>query len=154
MPPAFNLSQDQTLQFNPTNTHNSLTVILITSMDFSIRVIAFNTFAWPKSLASRHPHLSVVQIVKDQRRAVQSNVSSRETRLWRTSYSPSSTSGKFIPQNTQLNPTTPPHIRQHLKTRLLKSRAFYTPCKKTQEGQLIYLFRVITPMQGSSLRVI
>jgi hypothetical protein len=65
MPPAFNLSQDQTLQFNPTNTHNSLTVILITSICFHIRVIAFNTFLSPKQLASRHPHLSVVQIVKE-----------------------------------------------------------------------------------------
>src|SRR6185369_3503015 len=34
-------------------------------MDLSIRVIAFNTFLRLASLASRHPHLSVVQIVKD-----------------------------------------------------------------------------------------
>ena len=43
MPPAFNLSQDQTLQFNP-KLHNSLTVILITSMYLYIRVIALILF--------------------------------------------------------------------------------------------------------------
>ena len=35
-------------------------------MDLSIRVIAFNTFVQLALLASRHPHLSVVQVVKDQ----------------------------------------------------------------------------------------
>jgi hypothetical protein len=35
-------------------------------MDLSIRVIAFNTFRDQSHFASRHPHLSVVQIFKDQ----------------------------------------------------------------------------------------
>jgi hypothetical protein len=34
-------------------------------MDLSIRVIAFNTFCDQSHFASRHPHLSVVQIVKE-----------------------------------------------------------------------------------------
>jgi len=34
-------------------------------MDLSIRVIAFNTFCNLRRFASRHPHLSVVQIVKE-----------------------------------------------------------------------------------------
>jgi len=34
-------------------------------MDLSIRVIAFNTLCDRSHFASRHPHLSVVQIVKE-----------------------------------------------------------------------------------------
>ncbi len=50
-------------------------------MDLSIRVIAFNTFLRFASLASRHPHLSVVQIVKDHfHRAVSLNPSAAEKR--------------------------------------------------------------------------
>ena len=50
-------------------------------MDLSIRVIAFNTFVQLASLASRHPHLSVVQIVKDHfHRAVSLNPSAAEKR--------------------------------------------------------------------------
>ena len=70
MPPAFNLSQDQTLQFNPTNTHNSLTVDCYIYLDGSLHPCdCLNTFCDQSRFASRHPHLSVVQIVKDQRRA-------------------------------------------------------------------------------------
>jgi hypothetical protein len=35
-------------------------------MDLSIRVIAFNTFCDRSRFASRHPHLSVVQVFKDR----------------------------------------------------------------------------------------
>ena len=35
-------------------------------MDLSIRVIAFNTFCDLRRFASRHPHLSVVQVFKDR----------------------------------------------------------------------------------------
>ena len=50
-------------------------------MDLSIRVIAFNTFVQLALLASRHPHLSVVQVVKDHfRRAVVFTSSAAERR--------------------------------------------------------------------------
>ena len=66
MPPAFNLSQDQTLQFNPTNTHNSLTVDFYIYLDGSLHPCdCLNTLCDRSHFASRHPHLSVVQIFKD-----------------------------------------------------------------------------------------
>ena len=66
MPPAFNLSQDQTLQFNPTNTHNSLTVEFYFYLDGSLHPCdCLNTLCDRSHFASRHPHLSVVQIFKE-----------------------------------------------------------------------------------------
>ena len=67
MPPAFNLSQDQTLQFNPTNLQftDSNSHYL---MDLSIRVIALMLCCDLSHFASRHPHLSVVQVFKDHLR--------------------------------------------------------------------------------------
>ena len=66
MPPAFNLSQDQTLQFNPTNTHNSLTVEFYFYLDGSLHPCdCLNTLCDQSHFASRHPHLSVVQIFKE-----------------------------------------------------------------------------------------
>jgi len=52
-------------------------------MDLSIRVIAFNAFCNSRCFASRHPHLSVVQIFKDQAATSKKPVCSREARLWR-----------------------------------------------------------------------
>ena len=81
MPPAFNLSQDQTLQFNPK--HSQFTdgrIFTSTSMDLSIRVIALILFCNLRRFASRHPHLSVVQIFKDHRRAVSFDSSAAERR--------------------------------------------------------------------------
>jgi len=50
-------------------------------MDLSIRVIAFNTFCDRSHFASRHPHLSVVQVFKDRfRRAVSFDSSAAERR--------------------------------------------------------------------------
>ena len=50
-------------------------------MDLSIRVIAFNTFCDRNRFASRHPHLSVVQVFKDRfRRAVSFDSSAAERR--------------------------------------------------------------------------
>jgi hypothetical protein len=50
-------------------------------MDLSIRVIAFNTFCDRSRFASRHPHLSVVQVFKDRfRRAVSFDSSAAERR--------------------------------------------------------------------------
>ena len=51
-------------------------------MDLSIRVIAFNTLRDRSHLASRHPHLSVVQIVKEllSHRAVSFDSSAAERR--------------------------------------------------------------------------
>jgi hypothetical protein len=82
MPPAFNLSQDQTLQFNPTKHHNSLTVILITSMDLSIRVIALILFATcVTSHQDTHTYrLSKFLKINSLRRLVKF-VSSKEARL-------------------------------------------------------------------------
>ena len=67
---------------------NSLTVDFSTSTDCSAFVtsaFALIPFATEVAFASRHPHLSVVQFVKDQHyffhRAVVSFVSSREARL-------------------------------------------------------------------------
>ena len=62
---------------------NSLTVDFSTSADCSAFVtsaFALIPFATEVAFASRHPHLSVVQFVKDQRRAVSFDSSAAEKR--------------------------------------------------------------------------
>ena len=49
-------------------------------MDLSIRVIALILFCDLRRFASRHPHLSVVQIFKDRYRAVSFDSSAAEKR--------------------------------------------------------------------------
>ena len=61
---------------------NSLTVDFSTSTDCSAfyQCVCLNTFATEVAFASRHPHLSVVQFVKDQHCAVSFDSSAAEKR--------------------------------------------------------------------------
>ena len=79
MPPAFNLSQDQTLQFNPSN--SQFTDDRFLYLDGSLHPCdCLNTLRNSRCFASRHPHLSVVQIFKDQHRAAKKKTSAAKKR--------------------------------------------------------------------------
>ena len=94
MPPAFNLSQDQTLQFNPKTSQS--TDSNAHYFDVSLHPCdCLNTFCNLRRFASRHPHLSVVQIFKDQKLRLKKDVSSKEMELSATCEKPSRPSSEL-----------------------------------------------------------
>ena len=110
-------------------------------MDLSIRVIAFNTFCDRSHFASRHPHLSVVQVFKDRfRRAVSFDSSAAERR----DYEEPSKLRQAL-RTTFFNlpsPPTPPETpgtaeRCALYTHLNRSQALLENIKnESQKGQI------------------
>jgi len=94
-------------------------------MDLSIRVIAFNTFCDLRRFASRHPHLSVVQIFKElftSHRAVAFASSAAERQDYEELLLPRQAfSQNFLLHLTPLQPPKTPGTAGEVRILLIKS---------------------------------
>ena len=91
-------------------------------MDLSIRVIAFNTFCDRSRFASRHPHLSVVQVFKDRFCCA---VSFDSSAAERRDYEELSTTRQALLAKF-LTTLAPPHTAENPR-RCSEVRIIYTP---------------------------